>query len=121
MRGLALGRRFDGVMAWDSFFHLTPEDQQEMFPVFREHVRPGGALLFTSGAVHGDVLGDFEGEPLYHGSLAPAEYRLLLGESGFAVVAYVESDPACGGHTIWLAKAAPEKAARGPQEYSSGG
>ena len=27
MRGLALGRRFGGVLAWDSFFHLDQEAQ----------------------------------------------------------------------------------------------
>lgn len=28
MRTLALGRRFDGILAWDSFFHLSPADQR---------------------------------------------------------------------------------------------
>ena len=108
MRRLALGRCFDGLLAWDSFFHLRPEDQRGMFPIFREHVRPGGALLFTSGSQHGSALGELEGEPLYHGSLDRAEYRDLLGENGFGVVAYVEGDLTCGGHTIWLAQAAKD-------------
>ena len=30
MRQLALGRRFDGIIAWDSFFHLTADDQRDM-------------------------------------------------------------------------------------------
>lgn len=121
MREMALGRQFDGVLAWDSFFHLSPEDQTGMFPVFREHVRPGGALLFTSGPRHGSVLGDFEGEPLYHGSLDPVEYQALLAENGFWVVAHAVEDPACGGHTIWLAQAEREKPETGRQEYSFGG
>jgi 2-polyprenyl-3-methyl-5-hydroxy-6-metoxy-1,4-benzoquinol methylase len=33
MRSVALGRRFDGILAWDSFFHLRPDDQRAMFPV----------------------------------------------------------------------------------------
>ena len=32
MRTLSLGRSFDGIIAWDSFFHLCPEDQRRMFP-----------------------------------------------------------------------------------------
>ena len=108
MRRLALGRRFDGLLAWDSFFHLTPEDQRGMFPIFREHLCPGGALLFTSGSEHGEAIGELEGEPLYHGSLNRAEYAALLGENGFRVVAYVETDPTCGGHTIWLAQEAKD-------------
>ncbi|MCA0420026.1 MAG: class I SAM-dependent methyltransferase [Proteobacteria bacterium] len=105
MRKLALGRRFGGLIAWDSFFHLTPEDQRGMFEVFAAHAAPGTALMFTSGPAHGDAIGRFEGEALYHGSLAPGEYRALLAEHGFAVIDHVVEDPSCGGHTIWLAKA----------------
>lgn len=106
MRRLALGRRFDGLIAWDSFFHLTPEDQRAMIPVFAAHAGPGAALIFTSGPAHGEAIGCFEGEPLYHGSLDPQEYRALLAENGFAVIDHVVEDPGCGGHTIWLAQAA---------------
>lgn len=104
MRRLALGRRFDGLIAWDSFFHLTPEDQRTMFPIFAAHAAPGAALMFTSGPSHGEAIGSFEGEPLYHGSLAPEEYRVLLAEHGFDVVAHVVEDARCGGHTIWIAR-----------------
>lgn len=34
MRRLALGRTFDGLLAWDSFFHLSHDDQRAMFAVF---------------------------------------------------------------------------------------
>lgn len=104
MRELALGRRFDGLVAWDSFFHLTADDQRRMFPRFRTHAADGAALLFTSGPRDGEAIGSFEGEPLYHASLDPAEYRKLLDENGFAVVEHLAEDPDCGGHTIWLAR-----------------
>lgn len=104
MRKLALGRRFDGLIAWDSFFHLRPDDQRRMFPLFRAHSAEGAALLFTSGPRHGEAIGSFEGEPLYHASLDPAEYRSLLQENGFSVIEHVAEDPDCGGHTIWLAQ-----------------
>ncbi len=103
MRSLSLGRVFDGLLTWDSFFHLCHDDQRRMFPVFRAHAASGAALLFTSGPAHGVAMGAFEGEPLYHASLDSAEYRALLGENGFAVVAHAIEDPSCGGHTVWLA------------------
>ena len=105
MRRLALGRRFGGLIAWDSFFHLTPEDQRGMFPAFAAHAAPDAALMFTSGPAHGEAIGRFEGEALYHGSLDPLEYHALLAENGFSVIDHVVEDPSCGGHTIWLAKA----------------
>ncbi|TCL69822.1 class I SAM-dependent methyltransferase [Rhizobium sp. BK251] len=104
MRGLSLGRRFAGLLAWDSFFHLTPEDQRGMFELFANHAAEGAALMFTSGPAHGEAIGTFAGEPLYHGSLAPEEYRRLLGRHGFEIVAHVAEDASCGGHTIWLAR-----------------
>ncbi len=55
---------FDGIMAWDSFFHLRADDQRRMFPVFRQHAAPAAALMFTSGPAHGEAIGRFEGEPL---------------------------------------------------------
>ena len=104
MRTLSLGRRFDGLLAWDSFFHLSPEDQRGMFSVFAEHAAPGTALMFTSGSRHGEAIADFEGEPLYHGSLDEEEYRDRLVARGFEVVDHVAEDPSCGEHTIWLAR-----------------
>lgn len=104
MRMLALSETFDGLVAWDSFFHLSPEDQRAMFPIFRAHAAPRAPLLFTSGPRHGEAIGSFRGEPLYHASLDPTEYRALLDANGFSVVRHVIEDPACGGHTVWLAQ-----------------
>lgn len=104
MRELALNETFDGLIAWDSFFHLTQQDQQKMFPIFDRLSHPGSALMFTSGTDNGIAMGQFEGEPLFHASLAPDEYRALLSAHGFAVVEMVMEDPHCTGHTIWLAQ-----------------
>lgn len=104
MRALALTDRFDGVIAWDSFFHLAREDQRKMFAVFRQHANPGAALMFTSGPDDGEAIGAFEGEALYHASLSAAEYRQLLLAQGFSVVKMVAEDADCCGHTVWLAR-----------------
>jgi SAM-dependent methyltransferase len=104
MRTLSLNRRFDGLLAWDSFFHLTPDDQRRMFPIFLAHAASRAALLFTSGPAHGEAVGTYRGEPLYHGSLDEAEYRMLLDNNGFEVVTHAAEDPRCGDHTVWLAR-----------------
>lgn len=104
MRLLFLRRTFNGILAWDSFFHLNHHDQRHMFPIFRAHAAPRAALMFTSGPAHGEAMGLLEGEPLYHASLDAVEYRHLLDSHGFEVVATVAEDPACGGRTVWLAR-----------------
>lgn len=107
MRELRLERRFDGILAWDSFFHLHADDQRRMFPRFAVHAMPGAPLMFTSGPAHGEAIGSYRGEPLYHGSLDPAEYERLLCGSGFSILAHVANDPQCGQHTVWLAEYEP--------------
>ena len=104
MRGLDLGRRFDGVLAWHSLFHLTADDQRAMFPRFAAQARPGAALMFTSGPEAGETIGEWQGEPLYHASLEPAEYDELLQANGFKLVERRLRDADCGGATVWLAR-----------------
>jgi SAM-dependent methyltransferase len=107
MRTLSLDERFDGLLAWDSFFHLAFDDQRTLFRIFRDHANAGAALMFTSGPAHGEAIGTLEGEPLYHASLDAGEYRALLDLHGFDVVHHIAEDPACGGHTVWLAHRQP--------------
>lgn len=114
MRTLSLGRRFDGLLAWDSFFHLRPEDQRSMFAVFAAHAAVGSALMFTSGPSYGHVIGELQGDPLYHASLDVTEHRSLLQAHGFSVVAHVVEDPNCGGHTVWLAQRSDDVQAARP-------
>lgn len=104
MRDVALGRRFDGLIAWHSFFHLTAADQRRMFGVVRAHANPGAALMFTAGPYDGDAIGTFQGRPLYHASLARSEYESLLAGHGFRLMDHVVNDPDCGGATVYLAK-----------------
>lgn len=102
MRQLMLGRRFDGLLAWDSFFHLDMDDQRAMFPRFAAHAAPSAPLMFTTGPSQGEAIGSYAGEPLYHASLDPAEYEDLLLANGFVVLSHLADDPDCGEHTVWL-------------------
>jgi len=105
MRALDLPARFDVVIAWDSFFHLPPDDQRAMFHTFARHTAPGGVLVFTSGLTEGEEIGgDLFGDVLYHASLDTAEYARLLRAHGYDVVLHRAEDPDCGGHTVWIAR-----------------
>ncbi|HVY59064.1 MAG TPA: class I SAM-dependent methyltransferase [Xanthobacteraceae bacterium] len=104
MRTLSLGRRFDGVLAWDSFFHLAPDDQRRMFDVFAAHASTEALLMFNAGPAHGEAIGAYRGDPLYHASLDPAEYQTLITQIGFEIVAHVVEDAHAGGRTAWLCR-----------------
>ncbi|MBC1182184.1 class I SAM-dependent methyltransferase [Brevundimonas sp. WCHBH090558] len=91
---------FDGVLAWHSLFHLSPDDQSRVLPALAACVAEGGRLMFTSGQAHGETIGQWRGEPLYHASLDPEAYRALLADAGLRV----EYDGAKSG--VWLARRA---------------
>lgn len=104
MRTLDLGQSFDAILAWDSFFHLSPDDQRAMFGVFKRHAAPNASLMFTSGPAAGESWGSAAGAPVYHSSLSPQEYSDLLQSHDFKVIEYRPEDPDCDFHTIWLAR-----------------
>ncbi len=106
MRGLDLGRRFDAILAWHSFFHLKPADQEAMFAVFARHAAPGAPLMFTSGWNRGVAMGQFQGERLYHASLDPDEYHALLKAHGFKSLAHKVDQQETGAGAVWLARRA---------------
>ena len=104
MRSLSLERQFDGVIAWHSFFHLTPGEQRRALPLLAEHVAPGGALMMTVGPEPGETTGCVAEETVYHASLSEAEYRRLFNGAGMSVTAFARNDQSCGGATVLTAK-----------------
>lgn len=104
MRTLDLAQRFDGIVGWHSFFHLTPDEQRATLVRFARHLRDGGALLVTVGPAAGEAVGHVGGETVYHASLDPDEYRSILAGLGIAVVRFTPEDPACDRATVLLAR-----------------
>ena len=95
---------FDGVLSWNGFFHLTPEEQIETLPKLANSVKAGGNLMLTTGHHHGEVTGKVAGEEVYHASLDPEHYRQLLAQAGFGDIHFTPQDPECGYHSILLAR-----------------
>ena len=81
--------RFDGVMSWDGWFHLSVEEQRAALPRVAEMVKPGGALMLTVGPEEGEVLGYIDGDAVYHASLSPGEYVATLRRCGFGMVEHL--------------------------------
>lgn len=103
MRQLDLATKFDGLLAWDSFFHLARDDQRRMFTLFRRHARPQAALMFTSGPADGVAIG----------ASRPAAVSRQPGAGGVQTFIAGERLPRgrpCGGRsrlrgrTVWLAQ-----------------
>lgn len=107
MRGLDLKKKFDGIIAWNSLFHLNTDEQKNMFKTFVHHLNDSGMLMFTSGAEEGECWSDNGGESLYHASFSPDKYRELLKTHDFELILNKINDKDCNDHTVWLARYNP--------------
>ncbi len=104
MRTLDLGEHFDGLIAWNSFFHLTADEQTSCIPRLAEHVAPGGTLMLTVGPGAGQRDGTVGSEPIYHASLSPDDYVAQFEECGLHRTAFVPEDPTCEMHSVLMAR-----------------
>ena len=101
---LVLDQRFDAIIGWGSFFHLSQEEQCAALPRIARCLAPGGRLLLTVGPEAGEVWGQVAGEPVYHASLSLQTYGALLAQASAPVEAFVPNDPDCRGHSLLMAR-----------------
>ncbi len=107
MRTVQLSERFDGLLCWNSFFHLTQAEQRALLPRLAALLNPRGRLMLTVGPKAGEEIGHVGGEPVHHSSLSPEEYAATLSAEGLDVVDFVAEDPECDFQTILLAERRP--------------
>ncbi|WP_171133386.1 MULTISPECIES: trans-aconitate 2-methyltransferase [unclassified Ruegeria] len=104
MRSLDLDQQFDGIIGWNSFFHLTADEQTDCIARMARHLKPGGALMLTVGHGAGEVTGTVGGELVYHASLSPAGYAKCLEENGLRLTGFMAQDPETQSHTVLMAR-----------------
>ena len=109
MRDFDLGRSFDAIIGWDSFFHLTPEGQRQAVACIARHLAENGVVLLTVGDEEGEVLGAVGTDPVYHSSFSPDGYRALFADNGIDVVELKVNDMGAGGRNILFARKANPK------------
>ena len=102
IRSLSLADKFDGIIAWGSFFHLNPEEQREHFSLFYRYLRPLGVALVTVGPEFGEITGQVNHNLVYHSSLSFEEYERLGKEHNLRIIQHKLNDPDCQGHSILL-------------------
>ena len=104
MRFLSLGQRFQAIVAWDSFFHLTANEQSALIPKVADHLCAGGLFLFTCGPDAGEAWGKVAGGPVFHASLSRQGYANCLAQSGLKMVDFVAEDARVWGRSWCLAQ-----------------
>jgi cyclopropane fatty-acyl-phospholipid synthase-like methyltransferase len=88
--------KYDGIIAFDSFFHFPKEKQHTIYSRISQWMLPGAPLLFTHGAKEGEITDSMYGEKFYYSCLDTSAVHTLLKEAGFDVIRtleyYVERD-----------------------------
>ena len=104
MRSFELKQQFDGIIAWNSFFHLTADEQKDCIARMARHLKPGGNLMLTVGPSAGEATGTVGDEQVYHASLSPAGYAVCLEENGLRMTGFLAQDPETNSHTVLMAQ-----------------
>lgn len=102
MREIQLQENYDGLIAYDSFFHLTISDQIKMIERFSNWLKPNGIILLTTGPEEGEVIdAPMHGHLFSYFSMSPESYIKYFNENNLAVYLCEEDQP---NHLVWILK-----------------
>ena len=117
LSAIPLSRPFDGVIPWDSLFHLTKSQQTTVFGRLAEGGKPEAPLLLSLGGSDGEFTATmFETEFFFSGH-GPDVSLALLRQAGFEIVVSEIEDPSSRGHLAVLCRKRRDR----PYDGVSGG
>lgn len=104
MVSVALSDRYDGIIAWDSIFHIPKAEHPALFDNLYRWLRPGAPVLLSLGGSDGEFTDRmFNVEFIYSGH-APDVAAVLLREAGFDILLWEIDDPSSRGHLSVLCR-----------------
>lgn len=93
--------RFQGILAYDSLFHLRYQEHEKVFRKLYDFLEDKGYLLFTHGGSEGEITGEMFGHEFSYSSLGPEKTERFLTRLGFRVIEWKlnqSNDPSDNGH-----------------------
>ena len=82
--------KYDGIIAFDSFFHFPKEKQNKIYEKISDWINIGGYLLFTHGNKNNEIEGNMFGETFYYSALNTEDVHKLLSQFGFKIELSIE-------------------------------
>jgi 2-polyprenyl-3-methyl-5-hydroxy-6-metoxy-1,4-benzoquinol methylase len=80
--------KYDGIVAWDSLFHLAYDKNEIAFEKLFGMLKGNGYMVFSHGGGQGEITGTMEGEDFSYSSLGPELTLATLEKIGFLIVKY---------------------------------
>lgn len=88
---------FDGIIAWDSLFHLRLNEHEPVFRKIYSFLKFNGFFLFThGGGTGGEITGEMFGHQFSYSTLGPKKTKQLLLSLGFAIIRWKIYDQGSG-------------------------
>jgi cyclopropane fatty-acyl-phospholipid synthase-like methyltransferase len=101
------GQRFDGVVAWDSVFHIAKGRHATVFRSMYDWLEPGGALLLSLGGSEDEFTEPMYGVEFFYSGHAPDTSVNLLRQAEFEILIADVDDPSSRGHMAIICRKAP--------------
>jgi cyclopropane fatty-acyl-phospholipid synthase-like methyltransferase len=99
IRTVELIGSFDGIVAWDSVFHIPRDDHAGLFTRMAEWLKPGGHLLLSlGGSEESGFTSDMYGATFFYSGYEPEQALALLRAAGFRIEHWEIDDPSSRGH-----------------------
>lgn len=76
---------FDGILAWDSFFHFPKNKQEMIYPKIAKMLKPDGYLLFTHGDIDDEHTSPMMGQEFYYSAITKEKIADLFLENGLEI------------------------------------
>lgn len=106
MVSVALSDRYDGLIAWDSIFHIPKAEHPALFDNLCRWLRPGGPVLLSLGGSAGEFTAPMFNVEFFYSGHAPEVSTALLREAGFDILLSEIDDPSSRGHLAVLCRKA---------------
>lgn len=91
---------FDGILAWDSLFHLPLDQQEQAIRKIASLLKPNGIFLFTAGGSEGELRSTMFDTEFYYSSLSSQKYESILSDQNCVVIVNEIDDPRSKGHRV---------------------
>lgn len=104
IEALDLAGQYDGIVAWDSIFHIPRARHPAVFASLYRRLKPGAPLLLSLGGSADEFTDTMFGVEFFYSGHAPAVSVALLEEAGFEIILSEVDDPGSRGHLAVLGR-----------------
>jgi cyclopropane fatty-acyl-phospholipid synthase-like methyltransferase len=95
---------YDGIVAWDSVFHLPKAQHATLFRAMHRWLKPGAPVLLSVGGTADEFVAPMFGIDFFYSGHSPDASLALLRDAGFEIVLAEVDDPTSRGHVAAIGR-----------------